>query len=137
MTDWTQTDIFDHGAGPRVHARMTDPESSHLTMESLGKDTSYNWRIFEKIVSLSEYGMRSVTDDDILEAMERVYQRRYQRNVIARQRGIIRELGWIERVEDVIGPNGRPVVAHVPTEQGLAVWRGESSAPLVPPGDTS
>jgi len=45
--------------------------------------------------------------------------------VIARQRGIIRELGWIKRVEDVIGPTGRPVVAHVPTEQGLAVWRGE------------
>lgn len=127
---WTQTDIFDHGAGPRPHARMTDPESSHLTLESLGKDTSYNWRIFDCVVRLAgvfrhgdELIYRAVTDDAILEAMERKYGRRYQRNVIARQRGIIRELGWIERVNDVESPiTGRFVVAHIPTEHGLELW---------------
>lgn len=111
-----------------THARLTDPASSELTLQSLGKDTSYNWRIFEAIVALAHDERlwhtwnRPVTDDMILDWMERRHQRRYQRNVIARQRGIIRELGWIKRVDDQPGPDGRMVVAHIPTEEGLRLW---------------
>ena len=136
---WTQTDIFDHGAGPRPHARRTDPISSELTLASLGKDTSLNWRVFRAIVALSErtelrIDMRDeqglavihdhpVTDDDIVAWMERRYDRRFQRNVIARQRGIIRELGWIMRVDDVVSNvTNRQCVAHIPTQAGLALW---------------
>ena len=111
--------LFD-GIAP--HARLTDPVSSELTLQSLGRDTSYNWRIFDAIVRLSQGRLCAVTDDDILYWMEQRYERRYQRNVIARQRGIIRELGWIERVNDVEGPYGRDVVAHVPTEEGMKLW---------------
>lgn len=136
--------LFDQPA-VEAHARHTDPESSELTLQSLGKDTSYNWRVFAGLVALSmrdelrvdfrgEEGIcvhhdRPVTDDQLLDYMERRYERRYQRNVIARQRGIIRELGWIKRVEDLKGPTGRPVIAHVPTEAGLAVWRNRHDAP--------
>lgn len=110
-----------------AHARLTDPASSELTLRSLGKDTSLNWRVFESIVHLSnatrERGLfRAVTDDMILTYMEGRYHRRFQRNVIARQRGIIRELGWIARAEDQPSPDGRMIVAHVPTEQGLTLW---------------
>lgn len=127
--------LFDQPAVD-AHARHTDPESSELTLQSLGKDTSYNWRIFETIMLLSSHWsqpdgpgtapvhtLEPITDDEITASMERIYGRRYQRNVIARQRGIIRELGWIKRVEDLEGPTGRPVIAHVPTEAGLTVWR--------------
>lgn len=134
-----QRTIYDELGTPDPHARLTDPESSELTLRSLGKDTSYNWRIFERVVALS-YGHKHpsgwpthaspVTDDMILESMERVYGRRYQRNVIARQRGIIRELGWIERVDDVDSHvTGRPVVAHIPTEAGLGIWRTRTDDP--------
>lgn len=137
MPDWYETTIFDHGAGPEPHARLTDPVSSELTLQSLGKDTSYNWRIFDAIVRSSrreELRVSSdgegiavihdvpVTDDMILDYMERRHMRRYQRNVIARQRGIIRELGWIQRVDDQEGPTGRPVVAHIPTHEGMQIW---------------
>ena len=120
--------LFD---APQPHARATDPVSSELTLRSLGRDTSYNWRIFQCIVWLSEQfnasnwpvHNRPVTDDMILDAMEQRYGRRFQRNVIARQRGIIRELGWIERVDDVISPiTNRPTVAHIPSAEGLRVW---------------
>lgn len=111
-----------------THARLTDPASSELTLKSLGKDTSLNWRVFESIMYLSNAGrdvglFRAVTDDMILTYMEGRYERRFQRNVIARQRGIIRELGWIARAEDMPGPDGRMVVAHVPTDQGVELWR--------------
>lgn len=136
-----QTPLFDEAGAPTPHARLTDPASSELTLRSLGRDTSYNWRIFAAIVALSERGElrhyddgtsiavihdNPVTDDEILEYLERRDGRRYQRNVIARQRGIIRELGWIRRVDDVNSHiTGRPVVAHVPTHAGLAVWRNQ------------
>lgn len=134
--NWEQTVLFD--AGPEPHARMTDPVSSHLTIDSLGRDTSYNWRIFEAIIALSERTEfrhyddgdsiavihdHPVTDDDIVEWMERRYQRRFQRNVVARQRGIVHEMGWLKRVDDVIGNTGRQTIAHIPTSAGLTVWR--------------
>ena len=126
------------GMGPQPHARQTDPVSSTLTLDSLGRDTSYNWRIFMAIVALSRRDEerhysdgisiavlhdRPVTDDDILDYMERRYQRRYQRNVIARQRGIVRDWGFIRRANDVVGRTGRDTIAHVPTHQGLEAWR--------------
>lgn len=133
-----QTPLFDEAGAPTPHARLTDPLSSELTLRSLGRDTSYNWRIFAAIVALSErtelrryddgpsiavFHDHPVTDDEILEYLERRDGRRYQRNVIARQRGIIRELGWIKRVDDVDSHiTGRPVVAHIPTRAGLDVW---------------
>lgn len=144
MSDsWTEMRLFEEAGAPEPHARMMDPPSSHLTVESLGKDTSYNWRIFTCIIGLSqrfeprEYADGSsiaviydapVTDDAILVSMERVWGRRYQRNVIARQRGLLREAGWLKRVDDVIGldTNGtkfRAVVAHIPTHAGVEAYQ--------------
>ena len=139
---WTELQLFDEAGAPEPHARMTDPESSDLTVKSLGRDTSYNWRIFEAIMSLSRREEArhyadgdsiavlhdvDVCDDQILDYMERRWGRRYQRNVIARQRGIIREAGWIIKVDDhfrhnvTVGP--RWVVAHIPTSAGVEAWR--------------
>lgn len=143
MTDqqaWTEMRLFEEAGAPEPHARAHDPESSELTVKSLGRDTGYNWRIFLAIVSLSERTElrhyddgdsiavihdRPVTDDDIVAWMERSHGRRYQRNVVARQRGIIREAGWIQPVADCFRPkhirgNGPlMVVAHIPTHAGV------------------
>jgi hypothetical protein len=135
-TPWTQLAFAEAGMA-QPHARMTDPVSSDLTIKSLGRDTSYSWRIFTAVMVLSERteermyddGIsiavmrdRPVTDDDILTLMERD-GRRYQRNVIARQRGLLREAGWIRRVDDVEGRTGRPTIAHVPTWAGIDTYQ--------------
>lgn len=136
--EWEQRSIYDElGGAPEPHARFTDPVSSELTLQSLGRDRSYNWRIFDAIMHLSvreeprHYADGDsiavihdvpVTDDDIVDWLERRHGGRVQRNVIARQRGIVRELGFIQRVADIIGRTGRQTIAHIPTSHGAQLW---------------
>lgn len=142
MTDeGSQLSLLSEVGGPEPHARFGDPASSELTVKSLGRDSGYNWRIFACIVRLSARDEwrtdwrgesaiavmhdRPVTDDMILELMERDAGRRYQRNVVARQRGIIREAGWIKPVDAQFRGSGKGpcfVIAHIPTWRGIDAW---------------
>ena len=139
VSDWEQRSIYDEPGvgGDPVHARMTDPVSSDLTVKSLGRDTGYQHRVWVAIYCLSgreelrHYDDgdsiavihdKPVTDDDVVDFLERDGTR-HQRNVVARTRGLLRTAGWIERVDDVIGRTGRPTIAHIPTSEGVSAWR--------------
>lgn len=142
--DWTEQRLFDDAGAPAPHARAGDPESSELTVKSLGRDDSYNWRIFHAIMELSsrdelrrdmrgEDGIavvhdKPVADDHILAWMERRFGRRYQRNVIARQRGLLREAGWIQPCNEGesaiawVGDRAQLRLLHIPTSAGIHAW---------------
>lgn len=121
-------------------ARRSDPRSSHLTVRSIQRDGSMNKAIFEMIVALAQYCTFTidgrvkevcwdspVTDDKVWTRLEIATDRRWQRNVIARARGLMEsELGLFQRVPDVIGPHGRPVIAYIPTAKAVAIFQGDN-----------
>lgn len=103
-------------------ARARGPIQSQLTLASLGRDTSMKKNIARAVVACSgrdpdaDPFSSPVTDDHITEWIERFTQRRQQRNVIARTRGLLEKAGWFDPVPDVIGRTGRPTHAIVPSD---------------------
>lgn len=69
-----------------------------------------------------------VTDDGITAWIEKYTQRRQQRNVIARTRGLMEKAGWFDPVPDVIGRTGRPTHAIVPSSELLRAVEDEARA---------
>lgn len=123
---YRQLDIFgnDHPVVPEVSARATDPTSSHVTVRSLAKDGSSYRMILTAVCQLhlgSTFGMtptKLVTDDRVVQALETVMDRRFQRNVVARSRGLL-EPDYIQRVGVMPDSNGRSILHYVPTELAL------------------
>lgn len=73
-----------------AHARSTDPISSHLTLASLGKDTSLKARVLAAAFRLEErHGGAPWNDTQLTEEIERHTRTRQQRNVIARSRDLM------------------------------------------------
>lgn len=112
-------------------ARARGPRQSQMTVDSLGRDTSLKYRIAVAVVfcssrhfvddvlsnaTLTVTYSKPVTDDDITEFLERRYSRRFQRNVVARTRGLMEKAGWFVPVPDVVGRTGRPTHAVVPSQ---------------------
>jgi hypothetical protein len=80
-----------------AHARRSDPISSHLTLASLGKDTSLKARVLAAAFRLEE--RHAVWNDTMLtEMVEHTTRQRQQRNVIARTRDLMTDDGWFEGV---------------------------------------
>jgi hypothetical protein len=121
-----QLDIFgnDHPIVPEVSARATDPTSSHVTVRSLAKDgSSYRMILMAACEIHVDDGsplpiMRRVTDDLVVAYLERVTGRRFQRNVIARSRGLL-EPDYIQRIGVLPDGTGRSILHYVPTELAL------------------
>lgn len=81
------------------HARRSDPISSHLTLQSLGKDESLKQRVLAAAFSLeARSGGRPWNDTQLTEEVERATRKRQQRNVIARTRDLMTDAGWFEPV---------------------------------------
>ena len=121
-----QLDIFgnDHPIVPEVSARATDPTSSHVTVRSLAKDGSSYRAILMAVCWLHNdpYNKALVTDDLVVAYLERQYERRFQRNVTARSRGLL-EPDYIQRIGVLLDSSGRSVLHYVPTELALEWFR--------------
>ncbi len=105
-------------------ARARGPRSSQMTLDSLGRDESLKRNIARAVMACSvqddpQTYDRPVTDDDITDWLETRFRRRFQRNVIARTRGLLQQAGWFLPVPDVTGRTGRPTRAVVPSEMLL------------------
>lgn len=111
-----QPDLF--STGP-AYAR--GPRQSQQLLDSLGKDHSLKNRVVLAVVACSGRRGLPVTDDDATEWMEAQYRRRFQRNVIARTRGLLEAEGWFVQVPDVIGRTGRMTRAVTPSDWCLDV----------------
>lgn len=129
MPPMTQPDLFTLEHTP---AAARGPVQSQLTLASLGKDHSLKAHIARAVMAQSfrRYSRwnaavgalvpcsdneRPVTDDDITDFLEQMNGRRYQRNVVARTRGLMERDGWFDPTEDVKGRTGRPTHAVVPS----------------------
>lgn len=105
-----------------AHARRSDPISSHLTVQSLGKDTSYKHLVvlgalrLEEILGTQPNGDGAWTDTQLTITIEQMTRRRHQRNVIARTRGLLEIDGWFWRV-GLFDFDGRPTVHFITTPQ--------------------
>lgn len=120
MPSEIQTSIFDV---PEPSGRRTDPISSHVTVKSLGKDTSLKMMVLRALIDASwDDELTSVTDDDIVYMLEQRHGRRFQRNVVARTRGLL-EPEWVCRVGIGRTSDGRPVLFFVPTTAAMR-WAG-------------
>jgi len=120
-------------------ATARGPIQSQLTLASLGKDHSLKANIARAVIACShrhysrwnrdagrlvgvEDYTREVTDDDITDQLERTHGRRFQRNVVARTRGLMEVDGWFDPVPDVKGRTGRPTHAIVPSARLLELY---------------
>jgi hypothetical protein len=121
MCSDVQTSIFDV---PEPSGRRTDPISSHVTVKSLGKDTSLKMMVLRAFIEASWNGdeVTLASDDRIVAVLEATYQRRFQRNVVARTRGLL-EPEWVWRVGTGYDDRSRPVLYFVPTKAALR-WAG-------------
>lgn len=125
-------------------ATARGPIQSQLTLASLGKDHSLKANIARAVMACSlrryshwsadlgrlvgaEDHLREVTDDDITDWLEKTHSRRFQRNVVARTRGLMEVDGWFDPVPDVVGRTGRPTHAVVPSARLLELTPKESS----------
>lgn len=111
MNDWSQMSIFDTNPSPTARG----PEQCKLTLESLSKDGLLKDRIMNAVLSFSH----PVTDDDIVDHLERRFNQRFQRNVIARMRGLLEESGWLTQGPNVTGRSGRPTHTTGPSMKTL------------------
>jgi len=92
-----------------AHARRSDPISSHLTLASLGKDTSLKARVLSAAFALEDrHSGRPWNDTQLTEEVERATRSRQQRNVIARTRDLMtsEQLGDGTTVERWFEPTG-------------------------------
>ena len=81
-----------------AHARRSDPNSSHIAVQNIGRDTSLRDHIYTAANQLEDAGYRWWTDTLLTELIELNTGRRQQRNVIARARGLMERHGYIERL---------------------------------------
>lgn len=81
-----------------VHARRSDPVSSHLTLASLGKDTALKSRVLAAAFALEADGHDPWNDTQLTERVEHMTRKRQQRNIIARTRDLMTDDGWFEKV---------------------------------------
>lgn len=126
-----QESLFENRHVPRP---ARGPVQSQLTLASLGKDTTLKSQIARAVYSLSRreeqrgdwvYAVmfdESVTDDCITNFLEQHHGRRFQRNVVARTRGLMEVDGWFDSVPDVIGRTGRPTHAVVASASLIALY---------------
>jgi hypothetical protein len=110
------SNLFDPDTFTTAHARISDPVSSELTLASLGRDGSLRQLVIQAVWAWTCHdNTMSITDDDVLQWVEAHTGRRFQRNVLARTRGLLEEEGWLFRLPNVIGRTGRPTIAFGPT----------------------
>lgn len=97
------------------HARVSDPVQSHITVKSLDEDTSLKGLIYRAIKHLEHAhdGTIGVTDDEIWQYLEAFTGRRFQRNVIARTRGLMINDGYVFQVHDRIIGNQHRIACRV------------------------
>jgi hypothetical protein len=93
------------------HARFTDPVQSDETVKSLGKDTNLKSLIYHAVLHLQGPGRnlvgdQGVTDDEIWAYLESTTGRRFQRNVLARTRGLMANDNLIYMVADTVNIDG-------------------------------
>lgn len=127
LIDWSvmvQESLFENQHVPRA---ARGPVQSQLTLASLGKDTTLKSQIAFAVWALSSRPVgvtfdRAVTDDCITDFLERRHGRRFQRNVVARTRGLMEVDGWFDPVPDVIGRTGRPTHAVVASASLIALY---------------
>lgn len=114
MTDPTLFDQSDD-----AHARRSDPVSSHLTNQSLGKDTSTKALIWTMAAWWSRNHGTPMNDTLLTELLEHHTGGRFQRNVVARSRDLMTDDGWFIKV-DMRTYHGRTLVHFIPnpTKQG-------------------
>ena len=117
-----QLDIFgdEHDLAELGHARALDPESSHTTVRSIVRDKTLAADILRAVVRIYQdnHGA-SLTDDDVLWLLQTSNpERRFQRNVIARSRGLLEPL-YIQRGPMIRGVTGRPTISYWPTLPAL------------------
>lgn len=82
---------------PELHARKSDPITSHLALAALGRDTSLKRSIMLAAFQLEER-RADWNDTELTERVERITGKRQQRNVIARSRDLMTDEGWFEPV---------------------------------------
>ena len=102
---------------PDAHARRSDPISSHLTLQSLGKDTALKSRVLLAAMKLEEQGINAWNDTELTAQVELDTRKRQQRNVIARTRDLMTDDGWFEKV-GMFDYEGRQLVHCRTTRQG-------------------
>lgn len=105
-----------------THARRSDPLSSELTLRSLGRDTTAKARVIQAAARIELQtrqgggGHRPWTDTELLEEIEHMTNKRWQRNVVARTRGLLVNDGWIEQA-GMFTFRGKPHLHFRLTEQ--------------------
>lgn len=100
-------------------ARTTDPISSHIANSAIRNNKTLASLILTTVERLYMQSQEPCNDDQICFVIEARTERRQQRNVIARSRGLLERDGLLERVED---PSGRGRVVVIPNKQ----WREEN-----------
>ena len=77
------------------HARMSDPVSSDIAVKAIVANT----RLADQIMAAARsFNPVAFDDTDLLFVVEEATGRRQQRNVIARARGRLEQLGELERI---------------------------------------
>jgi len=82
----------------RPNARSSDPNSSHLANHAIKHNARLADHILLGVLAMSGEHPEGVTDDHLLYYIEDVTQKRQQRNVIARTRGLLEQDGWLTRM---------------------------------------
>lgn len=130
-----QHEMFDRHGLVTAHARLSDPVSSEYTVASIGRDTSLRRLVMNAVIECYEPGglqfvghfiCGCVTDDVVLTHIELRQQRRFQRNVLARTRGLLENEGWLARHGFHIRNDGRRVITFIPTQQALDAYHKET-----------
>ena len=83
-----------------AHARRSDPASSDRTVRSIAKDGSLRAEVWA--AARSFFGAR-FTDTELRDRLESRTARRWERNVVARTRGLLELDGKIDRDPYSIG----------------------------------
>jgi len=97
-------------------ARTSDPLSSHIANRNIKNNVTLADNILCAVRNIyAQTPSVGVTDDQILEFVEALTQKRQQRNVIARARGLMESDGVLERVSNTDSKR----VAVVPNQ----AWR--------------
>lgn len=83
-------------------ARTTDPVSSHIANSNIKNNVTLADNIICAVRNIyAQTPGFGVTDDQILEFVEALTQKRQQRNVIARARGLLERDGLLERIPSI------------------------------------
>jgi hypothetical protein len=83
-------------------ARTSDPLSSHIANRNIKNNVTLADNILCAVRNIyAQTPSVGVTDDQILEFVEALTQKRQQRNVIARARGLMERDGLLERIPSI------------------------------------